>query len=121
MQFSLTGFTEIMGFRVFAFERVGEDRTRTQCTVKADLALARRFGIQLQELPLLCRGVLERTEAAGLTAALTFSEEAMQTYSHDCAAARDAARKKRSPRKPLGVNGGSAWRGFHPQHPVTNP
>ena len=60
MQYILTGFTHDMGFRVFAFEGVGEDRVRTEYRVKADLALIRRYGIRVQELPLLCRAVLER-------------------------------------------------------------
>ena len=42
MQFILTGFTQDMGFRVFAFERLADDRTRTKCSVRADLALIRR-------------------------------------------------------------------------------
>lgn len=45
MQFILTVFTEKLGLRVFAFERMGEDRIRTRCTVRADLALTRRYGI----------------------------------------------------------------------------
>lgn len=55
MQYILTGFTQEMGFRVFAFERIGDDRLRTKFTVKADLALIRRYGIRLQDLPLMCR------------------------------------------------------------------
>jgi hypothetical protein len=48
MQFILTGFTQELGFRVFAFERMGEDRIRTRWTVSADLALSRRYGIRLK-------------------------------------------------------------------------
>lgn len=57
MQYILSGFTQDMGFRVFRFEGVAVDRprTRTVFTVRADLALIRRYGIQIQELPLLCR------------------------------------------------------------------
>src|SRR6202167_1878636 len=79
MQFTLIGFTQDMGFRVFAFERTGEDRTRTKCTVKADLALIRRYGIQIQELPLLCRSLLERRDEASDAQAFTFTEEEMRT------------------------------------------
>ena len=62
MQYILTGFTHDMGFRVFAFEGIGEDRVRTEYKVRADLALIHRYGIRVQELPLLCRGILEAAE-----------------------------------------------------------
>ncbi len=65
MQFVLVGFTHDMGFRVFAFECMGEDRTWTKCSVRADLALTRRYGIPVQELPLLCRSVLDRRGEPG--------------------------------------------------------
>ena len=55
MGFILKGFTQEMGIRVFAFERVGEDHTRTEYTISADLALTRRYDIRVQDLPLLCR------------------------------------------------------------------
>ena len=52
MQFILTGFTQEAGFRVFTFESLAADRTRTKFTVKTDLSLIRNYGIQVQELPL---------------------------------------------------------------------
>src|ERR1700674_5358916 len=81
MQFILTGFTQDTGFRVFAFERVGEDRTKY--TVRADLALVLRYGIRLQELPLLCRSLLERRDNGEETSALTFTEDEMCLYAKD--------------------------------------
>jgi hypothetical protein len=63
MQFILIGFTQDLGFRVFAFEGMGKDQIRTGFLVKADLALTRRYGIPLQELPLMCRELLERRKA----------------------------------------------------------
>ena len=41
MQFVLTGFTQDLGCRVFAFEGIAVDRMRTPFTVRADLALIR--------------------------------------------------------------------------------
>ena len=114
MQFILTGFTEELGFRVFAFERMGEDRIRTRCTVKADLALTRRYGIRLQELPLMCRGILERGEDSDQTPAMTLTEEEMRTCANERAAAKEGAANKRKPRRPSGENGGAAWRGPQP-------
>jgi len=117
MQFVLTGFTHDKGLRVFTFERMGEDRVRTQCIVKADLALTRRYGIQIQELPLLCRGLLERREEGeDLSAALTFTEEEIRAYSNERAAAKAlAASKKKPPHRPASENLGAAWRGQQPQ------
>lgn len=42
MQFVLTGFIPDTGFRVFAFDGIAEDRSRTGFTVRTDLALIRR-------------------------------------------------------------------------------
>jgi hypothetical protein len=113
MQFTLTGFTHDMGFRVFAFEGIGEDRIRTKFTVRADLALIRRYGIRVQELPLLCRSLLTQREDAEEARTLTFTEEDMRVHERGCAAA--AAQKKRPPRKPATENLGAAWRGPQPR------
>jgi len=51
MQFVLKGFSEDMGFRIFAFDGIAADRTHVKYTVKDDLALTRNYGIRLQELP----------------------------------------------------------------------
>jgi hypothetical protein len=113
MQIILTGFTQDNGFRVFAFERVGEDRVRTKCTVKADLALSRRYGIPLQELPLLCRGLLDRNNESGARS-LTFTEAEMSLCASERAAARErVASKRRPPHRPSGENLGAAWRVQH--------
>ena len=123
MQFVLVGFTQDAGFRVFAFEGVGEDRTRTKYTVRADLALIRGYEIRVQELPLLCRGLLERVtqitsevtgeEPAARESALQepapqkntwiYTEEEMRQHASGCAEARDAAQRKKSMRR-FGLN-----------------
>jgi hypothetical protein len=116
MQFILTGFTQDTAFRVFEFDYVGPGQARTQFTVRADLGLIRRYGIQVQDLPLLCRAVLEGRSDAEETHAFTFTEERMSIHAKDCAAAKElAAQKKRAPRRPVGENLGVAWRGTHPQ------
>jgi hypothetical protein len=133
MQFVLVGFTQDAGFRVFAFEGIGEDRMRTKFTVRADLALIRGYEIRVQELPLLCRGLLERVtqitsevtgeepatrESASPGSALRepapqesasqkntwiFTEEEMRLHASGCAEARDAAQRKKSMRR-FGLN-----------------
>jgi hypothetical protein len=74
MRFILIGFMQDLGFRVFAFEGIGEDKIRTEFLVKADLNLTRRYGITLQELPLMCRGLLERRNEGEEERMLTFTE-----------------------------------------------
>ncbi len=100
MQYVLTGFTPDTGFRVFAFEGIEADRTRTEFTVRADLDLSRRHGIRVQELPLLCRGLLERRLEGEQERTLTFTEEEMLLHAKNCAAEREAAHKRKSLRRP---------------------
>ena len=98
MQFSLIGFRQDTGFRVFTFEGTAADHTRTAYTVRADLALTRKHGIRVQELPLLCRGLLERAGEGEQKYTATFTEEEMRLH----AAVRNlAVLKKKSSHKPL--------------------
>ena len=122
MQFMLTGFTQDMAFRVFAFERMGTDRVRTKMVVRADLALIRRYGIQMQELPLLCRNLLERNENGTETHTLTFSEDDMSLHAKDRATAKEAAAQRRKPpRRTPSENVGAAWRWHLPIQAVLAP
>ena len=88
MRFILKGFTQETGVRVFAFERVAEDQTRTEYTVSADLALIRRYDIRIQDLPLLCRLFLERHEAVYDTHSFIFTEGEMNSHATKCKAGR---------------------------------
>lgn len=112
MQFTLAGFTEQLGYRVYNFEFRGPDKVSTAYTVRADLSLVRRYGIRVQELPLLCMALLKRhEEAPELPRTMTFTEEDMRLHSVTLAAARDAAAQKRKPaRRPPQENTGSGWR-----------
>ena len=122
MQFMLTGFTQDMAFRVFAFERMGSDRVRTKMVVRADLALIRRYGIQMQELPLLCRNLLERSDNGSEAHTLTFSEDDMSLHAKDRASAKQAAASRRKPpRRTPSENVGAAWRGHNPIQTVRAP
>jgi hypothetical protein len=114
MQFILIGFTQDLGFRVFTFEGMGKDQLRTEFLVKADLALTRRYDIPLQELPLMCRGLLERRNEGEEKRTLTFTEDEMCLYARQRAAEREAAAQKRKARRPPSMNIGAAWRGHHP-------
>lgn len=110
MQFVLKDFKEVLGFRVFAFEGIAADRSRTAFTVKTDLALTRRYHIGLQELPLLCREVLERRSETDEPRAYIFGEEDMAEHASRAAARHEAAKRKRPPRPPTTEKTGSAWR-----------
>jgi hypothetical protein len=103
MQNTLVGFTHDNGFRVFSFDRVGEDRVRTRCTVRADMALIRAHGIRVQELPLLCRGLLDRCEEGSAIQSFTFEEVDMRHCADERTTLREEAAKKRKPwRRPAG-------------------
>ena len=111
MAYVLTGFTQQMGFRVFAFARVELATLRTEHTVRADLNLTRKYGIQMQELPLLCRVLLEQRDEGSRTSTVTFTEEDMSACAKERIAAKElAASKRRPPRRPSGENLGAAWR-----------
>jgi len=121
MRFILTGFTQDVGFRVFKFARTGDVEARSEYAVRADLALIRRYDIRVQELPLLCRSLLERRDPADQTRTVTYTEAEMCAYSKDCAAVRHAAALKRKPsRRPANENAGAAWRG-HNQNVTARP
>ena len=101
MQFVLTGFTHNAGSRVFEFEGVGKDRTRTYFSVSADISLSQALGIRVQELPLLCLRFLEQLDTSDEARNLIFAEKDMRAYVNECAAEREAAaQRKRSSRRP---------------------
>ncbi|MGA3023984.1 MAG: hypothetical protein ABSF98_04365 [Bryobacteraceae bacterium] len=114
MNFILTGFTEDTGFRVFAFQGIGANGTRLDYTVKADLGLSRTYGIRLQELPLLCRGMLDRLPDGAEARSVTFTEEGMRLHADNLAAQRDAARKRKAPPRPPTEQAATRWRAAQP-------
>ncbi len=116
MQFILTGFTQDAGFRVFAFEGVAADRSRTEFIVRTDLSLIRKYGIQVQDLPLLCRTVLEERGEGNEERIFVFSEDRMRVQASNRAAAVSAALEKKSKRRlPPSGQYGSGWRAQQPQ------
>ena len=114
MHFVLTGFTQQSGYRVFVFEGISMERTRTAFSVRADLRLMQRYGIPIQELPLLCRGLLEQRDEGSENRALTFTESHMQVLAKNRAAAKEAGARKRKPAPLPTGNLGAAWRGPRP-------
>lgn len=110
-QFVLKGFRQVVDFRDFTFERVEADRTRSLFTVRADLALARRHQIPLQELPLLCRAVLDGLQAGVAAGMVLFTEVDMRKYSAGVAERAAAAKARKPARRPRPTEAvGAGWR-----------
>jgi hypothetical protein len=122
MQFLLTGFSDDVGFRVFAFQGVATDKTRSPFSVRADITLIRKYGIRVQELPLLCRGILELRNEGEPVRAVVFTEEDMRLHAVHAAEEKEAAARKKPRRQPAtpqegAVQPGSGWRGPAQQGP----
>lgn len=93
--FVLSGFSHDFGFRVFAFDCLENGKVRTRHTVRADLMLVRKHGIHVQDLPLLCRKVLDDCEERDRAGSMTLTETEMMAC-----AEREAARTRSSKRRP---------------------
>lgn len=112
LDYVFTGFRQEKDVRVYAFECVQADRSRSRVSVGADMQLLRKYKIAVQELPLLCRRFLEERTGDVSEAAIVFSEEQMQAYvNRRSAALAEAALKRKPYRKPSGAAIGQAWRG----------
>ena len=98
MRFALTDFFQDGVFRVFAFDRVPASEGSGRYWVKADMTLARRYGISLQELPLLCRAALETGVTTGDQHTITYTVTEMMEFADKRAAA--AAARQRKPHPP---------------------
>jgi hypothetical protein len=111
MDFMLAGFKEGNGVRRYHFDWVATDRSRRAVIVSADLTLARKHEIRIQELPLLCRRLLDTIQEPELSAAVALTEDHMIAIQ---ASARAAAEKKsqKPPRRPA-AKPGEAWRKTH--------
>ncbi len=96
MEFVLTGFRQEANVRRFAFQRVAGDHSRTEFTVSADMGLLVKHKIPLQELPLLCRALLEDQQQTGPGKAVNFTETDMLVYVNRRSAAKDEADRKRA-------------------------
>lgn len=68
MAFVLTGVAHERNARQFTFELAGSGKVRFRIVVIADLLLARKYEIPLQELPLLCLHLLDGRTAPAAAA-----------------------------------------------------
>src|SRR5690242_5047242 len=93
-QFFLTGFAQAAGIRTYAFEgRI--DASRIDCTVAVDLALIPGYGIRIQDLPLLCRELLQQQAQPDEIGSIVFTEQRMRSHAEKLAAARQEAEYKK--------------------------
>ena len=93
--FILSRFHQQDGIRHYIFERPNDSGTSTEFTVDADVRLLRKYGIVLQELPLICRHLLEKRNVGSPARAVTFSEELMKERADHRAALKQAAEEKK--------------------------
>jgi hypothetical protein len=109
-QFLITGFTQNAGIRIYAFEaRV--DARRAHYTVEVNLALIPGYGIRIQDLPLLCRELLQQRTEPDEISAVVFTEQQMRSHAEKLAIARENAEHKRKQPKPLAnAESETAWR-----------
>jgi hypothetical protein len=94
MVFALMGVTNEGNLRRFTFELAGSGPPRTTVVVVADMAVARKYEIPLQELPLLCVRLLE-SWTAGADSTVVFLEREMIEYANRRREAKDQAERKR--------------------------
>jgi hypothetical protein len=109
-QFFLTGFTQAAGIRIYAFQgRV--DASRMDYTVEVDLALIPGYGIRIQDLPLLCRELLQQQAQPIEKSAVVFTEQRMRGHAEKLAAARqEAEHRKKQPRHLATADADTGWR-----------
>lgn len=99
MDYVLTSFHHESNVRKFLFDGIDADRKRTPFTVCVDLGMIRKYEISLQELPLLCRHLLEGQPVDAQIRALTFTEADMRDHADRRAAALRAAEERKARRK----------------------
>jgi hypothetical protein len=112
MTFTLSGFREGNGLRRFVFQCVAAGGAKSTVVVGADVSLARKHEIRLQELPLICVRLLEGLDDQALAQPITLTEDHMIAIQ---AVAREAAEKRsQKPTRRPSALAGHAWRSAHP-------
>ena len=95
-QFILRGFSQTRGIRIYTFEGIGDGR-RADCTVEVELALIPGYGIRIQDLPLLCRELLQQRAEPDKISSVTLTEQDMRSFAERCATKREAAEHSKKP------------------------
>ena len=95
MDYVLMTFRQRNNVRQYAFQGTTVDKQRVEFIVDVDLALVLKHGIPMQEIPLLCRRLLEEKPVSEQARKVNFTQAQMQDY----AARRDAAKKEAAARR----------------------
>lgn len=93
--FILTGFHQAQGIRYYVYQSQRDDGSLGEFTVDADVRLLQKHGIALQELPLLCRHLLEKLDSDTSLRAVTFTEDLMKEQSDLRAALKQVAESRK--------------------------
>jgi hypothetical protein len=73
-------------------------------TVSADLSLARQLNVKIQDLPMLCKRVLQQRPDQSCSLPISVTAEAMRGYSQEDAAASLERQKSGKGRAPAASN-----------------
>lgn len=121
MHYKLLGFSHTDSVRHFVFQRVfGYGMASAEYTMIADVALARTFGITMQELPSLCSRLLEARpeDLPSATILLTDTDLRIHAAANLSAAQQDKAKRgRRSRQGAIAVEGGTEDN-VTPQHSI---
>ena len=80
-----------------------------------DLALIPGYGIRIQDLPLLCRELLQQRIEPDEISSVTFTEHDMRSFAERRATQREETEhRKKPPRRPANANPGATWRATLP-------
>ena len=120
MHYKMLGFSQNDSVRRFAFQRTGHGIAAAAFVVVADLAVARKFHITVQELPSICSRLLESIseDQPGATIVLTDAEFTVHAAANTAAAQVDQA--KRALRSQRGAMAAAA-RTAHNDSPIASP
>ena len=98
LQFFLAGFKQTAGLRIYTFQGRVEAR-RIDYTVEVDLALIPGYGIRIQDLPLLCRELLEQRAQPDESNSFVLTEQRMQSHAEQLSVARHDAEQRKKRRR----------------------
>lgn len=84
MDYVLMDFQQRANVRHYSFRGTTEDNQRFDFVVNVDLDIVLKHRIPIQEIPLLCRRLLEQEPVSAQSRKLTFSEEHMQAHVKRC-------------------------------------
>src|SRR5579864_7270785 len=98
MKFVLRGFCQNENIRHYSFYGIGGGRkSPTEFTVGVDLTLLHKYGIPLQEAPLLCSLLLPSHAGDERDRSFMISEDDMRARAEQRASERTESQNKRKP------------------------